>query len=83
VAAELAKGTLVKERAGEPLDRAMSTFATRYKAVRSVVVMAGSVGQIVEGLDRALADATLGASGIGLASSTAGLHAVIVLASPR
>jgi uncharacterized protein YkwD len=83
VADDVARGALTKERAGEPLERAMSSFAGRYKAARSVVVVAGGVAQIVEGLDKALADATLGATGIGIASSTAGLHAVLIFASPR
>jgi uncharacterized protein YkwD len=82
-AEDLAKGTLTRERAGEPMERALGKLANKYRQVRSVVAVVGGLGQVPASLEQPLSDATANALGLGLASSSGGLHVVLVLATRR
>jgi hypothetical protein len=83
-AQELARGTLTRERAGEPMEKALAKLAGRYKAVRSVMAVTGGLSQVVTSLEKSLLDPQIDALGIGLAAAASGsLHVVLVLATRR
>jgi uncharacterized protein YkwD len=87
-AEELARGALKQDRAGEPLERALGTLASHYKAMRSVVAVGAGTDGLVDGMQKALVDAGATTCGIGLAAGkrpdgSSAIFAVIVLATRR
>jgi uncharacterized protein YkwD len=85
---DIARGALRADAAGEPMERALTRLAHKYKSVRSAVASGGTVAALVGGLEQPLLDKSATTAGIGLAvgkrpDGSAALFAVVVLAERR
>ena len=87
-ARDLASGALAPAHAGNPIDRALGTLANRYRTVRSVMAVAGDLGQLEEGMKKAVLEAGATTLGVGIAAGrradgSGALFAIAVLATRR